>query len=135
MEYHANPPNSAHASNAQSWNIRTHWEIESGWRGHLCIAKVKELKSGRADMRCRSGQDVPTAGHQSSLPAMPRFIFPKFPQRTLRGNQSLFCNLSLSPRGNSPTSKRLDHAVKSTSWDQAHECRHGPTPFRSSKKK
>ena len=58
MEYHANPLISAHATNAQSWNIRTHWEIESGWRGHLCAAKVKELKSGRAAMRCRSGQVV-----------------------------------------------------------------------------
>ncbi len=28
MEYHANPPNSAHATNAQPWNIRTHWEMD-----------------------------------------------------------------------------------------------------------
>jgi hypothetical protein len=58
MEHQTNPPTSAHASNAQPWNIRTHWEIASGWRGHLCAAKVKELKSGRAAMRCRSGQVV-----------------------------------------------------------------------------
>ena len=79
MEYPANPLISAHATNAQSWNIRTHWEIESGWRGHLCIAKVKELKSGRADMRCRSGQDVQESACRT-VPG-PRYlthVLPKF---------------------------------------------------------
>ena len=53
------PSDSGHTTNTQSFKQRTAWEIASGWDGHLCVAKVKELKSTRADMRCRSRQDVP----------------------------------------------------------------------------
>ena len=68
------PNHSGHATNTQSFKQRTAWEIASGWDGHLCAAKVKELKSGRADMLCQAPVEGLFKDSTSLLPNLIRFV-------------------------------------------------------------
>jgi hypothetical protein len=83
------PSDSAHATNAQSFKQRTAWEIASGWDGHLCAAKVKELNSGRAicvvgqGRMCRQGHINRHYPLSTAFPSSKRFSRRTFDENRL----------------------------------------------------